>query len=130
MKKLELETHESDRGNLYVGTSGKEVPFEIRRFFVIKDVPLGEERGTHAHKSCEQAVFCLQGSCELLVDDGSHKEIVRLSSMETGALLKKRTWHSFKSFSKDCILLVLASEPYDAADYIHDYDEFLKFIAQ
>ena len=31
-------------------------------------------------------------------------------------------------FSPDAVLLVLASELYDEADYIRDYDEFLEYV--
>lgn len=125
---LQLEAHESDRGNLYVGTGGKEIPFEVKRFYVIKDTPRGKIRGAHAHKETEQALFCLQGSFDLLLDDGSTKETVHVDSINNGFLLQKGVWHSLENISEDCIMLVLCNTPYDEADYIRDYQEFLTYI--
>lgn len=127
---LPLELHESPRGNLYVGTGGKNIPFEIQRFYVIRDVPPGETRGTHAHRTCEQAVFALNGSFDILIDDGKEERTVHMDSPTTGVRLPPKTWHSLSNFSPDCVALVLSSEPYRAEEYIHDYEEFKRIVAQ
>ena len=36
------------------------------------------------------------------------------------------TWAVQYTYSADALLLVFASDPYDPADYIRDYDEFLR----
>jgi hypothetical protein len=39
-------------------------------------------------------------------------------------------WRDLDDFSSGAVLLCLASEHYDAADYIRDYDEFLEYKKQ
>lgn len=125
---IALESHGSDRGDLYVGEVGKHIPFVIRRFYIFTNVPPGSVRGAHAHKRTEQAVFCLNGSFQLLIDDGTTKKTRRIDTLSKGALLRSRVWHVLSDFSKDCVALVVASELYDEADYIRDYQEFLNHI--
>lgn len=125
---IKLESHGNDRGNLYVGEVGKQIPFIIQRFYIITNVPPGLMRGAHAHKKTEQAIFCLQGSFQLLTDDGTAEKTYRVDTVSKGTLLRSGVWHSMNDFSKDCVVLVVASEPYDETDYIHDYQAFLSYI--
>lgn len=123
-----LESHGSDRGNLYVGEVGKHIPFAIKRFYIFTNVPPDSVRGAHAHKRTEQAAFCLRGSFQLLVDDGTTKKTHHIDAISKGMLLRSKVWHVLRDFSRDCLALVVASEPYDEADYIRDYQEFLDHI--
>lgn len=105
------------------------VPFAIRRLFWLSDVPAGEVRGQHAHKSCEQYIVCTQGSLTLeaeSVDGITYSTVMRRSDT---FYLQVHTWLTLKNFSDDAFVLVLASEPYDESEYIRSYDEFknLKF---
>ncbi len=120
---ITLEDHGDARGSLYVGTVGKEIPFEIKRFYVIAGVTRGESRGMNAHKKTERVAFCLRGSFELLADDGKHKETVLVGAPK-GVWLRTMVWHTLSNFSEDALVLVVANEPYDEADYIRDYREF------
>lgn len=125
---ITLESHGGDRGDLYVGEVGKHIPFIIQRFYIFTNVPPDSVRGAHAHKRTEQAVFCLNGSFQLLIDDGTTKKTQRIDTLSKGMLLPSRVWHALSDFSKDCVALVVASEPYDETDYIRDYQEFLNYI--
>lgn len=125
---ITLESHGNDRGNLYVGEVDKQIPFTIKRFYVFTNIPPGATRGAHAHKRTEQAVFCLHGSFDLLTDDGVTKETQHIDKVPRGVLIQKKIWHTMSNFSSDCIAIVVASEPYDEADYIRDYQEFLNHI--
>jgi hypothetical protein len=102
-----------------------ELPFEPRRVFVVYDVPSESVRGEHAHRTCSQFLVCLRGSVRCLVDDGSTREDVQLSSPDVGLHVPPMIWGTQWKYSGDSILLVLASHPYDADDYIRDYEEFL-----
>lgn len=102
-----------------------ELPFEPRRVFVVYDVPSESVRGEHAHKTCAQFLVCLRGSVRCLVDDGSARADVQLSSPDVGIFVPPMIWGTQWNYSRDAILLVLASHPYDADDYIRDYEEFL-----
>lgn len=118
------------RGNLLVGQVPEQVPFEVKRFFVISHVPQGEPRGIHAHKECHQLLICLQGSLKAMVDNGEERKVISLSSNSQALHMPPGTWGAQYDYSEDAILLVLASQAYDPDDYIHDYEEFLAFISK
>ena len=63
----------------------------------------------------------------MVLDDGQKREEVWLDSPTQGLLISNMVWREMHDFSPDCVLLVLASEHYDEADYIRDYDDFLMF---
>jgi len=89
-------------------------------------VPTKEVRGESAHLRLQQVIVCLRGSMAAVIDDGTTREEVVLDGPATGLYLAPMTWTSFYRYSKDALMLVLASEPYDASDYVRDYDEFLR----
>jgi len=123
-----LPNFEDIRGKLSVGEYQKHVPFTIKRFFMVHNVPNQEVRGEHAHKKLHQYLICLSGSINIIVDDGKNSAEINLIPMEMGIHVKPKVWSVQYKFSKDAILLVLASEKYNSNDYIRDYDEFLRFI--
>lgn len=102
------------------------LPFLPRRYFVVLDVPSKEVRGAHAHHECEQLLCCLKGSVACVVDDGVNRDEFRLDTPETALYLPPMVWGIQYKYSEDAVLLVLASHPYDADDYIRDYDQFLE----
>jgi len=112
------------RGTLSFGEHSKHLPFVPRRYFVVYDVPSREVRGGHAHRTLHQFLVCLKGSCNVFVDDGQQQDEVVLNSPDLGLHLPPMVWAVQYKYSTDAILLVLASEGYDAADYIRDYDDF------
>lgn len=113
------------RGSLVAGETGDQVPFVPERFFLVYDVPTREARGSHAHRECAQLLVCVAGSVHAIVDDGSNREEYVLDRPDRGLFMPPMTWGTQYKYSADAVLLVLASHPYDAADYIRDYDEFL-----
>lgn len=102
------------------------IPFNISRVFYLYDIPGGESRGAHAHKSCHQFIIAASGSFEVFLDDGENKRTVLLNRPYYGLHVPPGIWAAQQSFSSGSICLVLASENYDEADYIRDYEEFLK----
>jgi UDP-2-acetamido-3-amino-2,3-dideoxy-glucuronate N-acetyltransferase len=118
-----------DRGGLAVVESKKTFPFEIKRIYSIYGTKQGVARGFHAHKKLHQVAFCVSGSCEMLLDNGYIKETIKLNSPLRGVEIPPLVWHEMHNFSDDCVLMVLASEYYDEADYIRDYKKFLKGIS-
>ena len=113
------------RGDLAVGELEKEVPFGVKRFFIVYDVPSEHIRGEHAHRLAQQFLIAVNGSLKVMLDDGEHREEFLLSSPATGLYVPQMVWASQFQYSEDATLLVFASELYDASDYIRDYDEFL-----
>lgn len=112
------------RGSLSVLEFGQHVPFEVRRAFMVFDVPNREVRGEHAHRRCSQFLVCVRGNCSVVVDDGSRRLEVLLDQPDLGLLLPPLTWGIQYKYSSDALLLVFASEHYDPDDYIRDYEQF------
>jgi UDP-2-acetamido-3-amino-2,3-dideoxy-glucuronate N-acetyltransferase len=112
------------RGTLTAGEVSSHVPFVPQRYFLVYDVPGKDVRGEHAHRRCQQFLVCARGSLSVVIDDGSASEEVVLDQPNVGLYLPAMTWAVQYRYSADALLLVLASEPYDPADYIRDYDEF------
>lgn len=117
------------RGALTFGEVNAQLPFEVKRFFVVYDVPSAEVRGEHAHRALHEFLVCLKGSCSVALDDGVHTDNVLLDAPTVGLHIPPNTWRMHYNYSPDALLLVLASHVYDAADYIRTYGEFLSLIA-
>jgi hypothetical protein len=113
------------RGALTVGEVPTEVPFSPARYFAVFDVPSVELRGEHAHKQCQQFLICLHGSCRVLLDDGLQRCEVTLDRPDMGVFMPEMIWGTQYRYSPDAVLLVFASRPYEADDYLRTYDEFL-----
>lgn len=117
------------QGNLIPIEQIKDVPFEIKRVYFLYRITENSKRGGHAHKALYQVILSLNGSFDVLLDDGFTKKIVHLSNPNEGLLIVPGIWRELFSFSNNSICLVLASELYDEHDYIRNYDEFIKFKA-
>jgi dTDP-4-dehydrorhamnose 3,5-epimerase-like enzyme len=122
---IALPVIEDLRGKLSFGQAPTHLPFVPRRYFVTYEVPTKEVRGEHAHRRLQQVLVCLKGSLEVMLDDGRQRAVVPLSGPETGLYVPPLVWISHYHYSPDAVLLVLASEEYDPAEYVRDYDEFL-----
>lgn len=113
------------RGNLSVGELGSDIPFMAKRYFLVYEVPSIEIRGEHAHLRCAQFLIAVKGRVHVVADDGNNKEEFVLDKPNVGLHLPAMTWGIQYRYSPDAVLLVFASEHYDAQDYIRDYDQFL-----
>lgn len=118
----------NDTGALTVIEAQKDVPFEIKRVYYIYNVEQDARRGFHAHKKLEQYLICVNGSCKVDIDDGSEKSTVCLDNPNEGIYVGPKMWHEMYDFTDEAVLLVLASDYYDEADYIRNYGDFLQFI--
>ena len=125
---VELDKHHSDRkGNLSVVENGITLPFDVKRVYYLYDVPGGESRGSHAHKDLEQLIIAASGSFKVTLDDGKNKRSFFLNRPYQGLYVKPGMWRDLEDFSSGAVCMVLASEVYQAEDYIRDYQEFLRF---
>jgi dTDP-4-dehydrorhamnose 3,5-epimerase-like enzyme len=114
------------RGDLIIAEAEKNIPFAIKRVYCLTNLN-DEPRGFHAHRNLQQVVVCLSGNCQFLMDDGLEKKVVRLDQSTSGLWVDKMIWHEMFDFSEDCVLMVLASDHYDEADYIRNYTRFLEW---
>lgn len=117
------------RGNLSVAEFEQHIPFQVKRYFLVFDVPSAETRGEHAHKACHQFLICVKGSVSVVADDGVNRQEFVLQKPNQGVFLPAGIWGIQYKYSQDAVLLVFASEHYNADDYIRRYDDFLQFIA-
>ncbi|MBP2674968.1 MAG: fdtC fdtA [Deltaproteobacteria bacterium] len=116
------------RGSLSVAEYGQFLPFVPKRYFLVYDVMSREIRGEHAHKTLDQFLVCVAGSCSVVVDDGETSEEILLDTKNVAVHIPPGVWGVQYKYSKDAVLLVLASDVYKAEDYIRDYDEFLETV--
>ena len=127
-KKLTFLIKGDERGGLIALEENKNIPFKIKRVYYIFDTKEEVIRGLHAHKNLEQVLVCVNGSCEILLDDGKEKSIIKLENRNEGLFIEKMVWHEMFNFSADCVLIVLASDYYDEKDYIRDYNDFKNYL--
>jgi hypothetical protein len=120
---------EDPRGNLSV-IEKEVVPFEIKRVYYLYDVPAGAERGGHAHKKLQQFLVALSGSFDVILNDGKEQKIVTLNKPFEGLLITNGIWRELKNFSSGAVCLVVASDVFEEADYIREFDEFLAISAK
>lgn len=114
------------RGKLVSLEALKNVPFEIKRVYYVYEVPTGVSRGFHAHKDLQQLLVCISGSCEVVMHDGFKKRVYLLNEYNKGLYIDKMVWHEIHNHSQDCVIMVLASDYYNEADYIRNYNEFMR----
>ncbi len=118
------------RGSLVAANFDSDLPFVPRRFFTVFGVPSSDVRGAHAHRRCHQLLICVQGTLNAVVDDGHKRQEFVLDRPDVGLHMQPMIWGTQYRYSHDAVLLVLASDPYDADDYIRDHDTFLAEVAQ
>ncbi|WP_316931232.1 FdtA/QdtA family cupin domain-containing protein [Chryseobacterium sp. P1-3] len=105
----------------------KNIPFDIRRIYYLYDVPMGAERGGHAHYELHQYIVAASGSFKFLLDDGENKKEFFLNHPNKALYIKPGIWREMKDFSSGSICLVLASIEYTEEDYIRNYNDFLNY---
>ena len=125
---IELPRIASPRGDLSFLEGSRHVPFDIRRVFYVYDVPTGESRGAHAHYKLQEFVICLSGSFDIALDDGQTKATIHLNRPWQGLYIPPMIWRNLDNFSSGSVCLVLASEPFQEADYFRDYHTYLRAV--
>lgn len=124
---LEFSQKGDERGHLVIVEGMKDIPFDIKRIFYIYGSDSKVIRGQHANRKSEFVLINVAGTSKVRVKDGKGNEAVfALNRPHTGIYLPKMVWKEMYDFSEDSVLLCLASEHYDAEEYIRDYKEFQK----
>lgn len=114
------------RGNLSVIESDT-IPFVSKRVYYLYDVPSGGKRGGHAHKEQQELLIAVSGSFDVVLKDGNFERIITLNKPNVGLLIPMGIWRELENFSSGSVCLVLASDEFDEADYIRDYQIFKLF---
>lgn len=125
-KLIDLPKVIDSRGVLTIIESEYAVPFEIKRVYFLNDVPLGAQRGVHAHKELQQVIIAINGSFDVILDDGKNSKKVHLNKPYQGLYLCPMIWRELNNFSQGAVCLVLASNHYSKEDYYFNYAEFNK----
>lgn len=123
---IELPKFLDARGNLSFAEQNNHIPFEIKRTYWIYDVPGGEDRGGHAFVANQEFVVALSGAFDVVVDDGDNKKVFTLNRSYYGLYIPAGLWRAMENFSTNSLALEFGSEHYTAADYVRDYEQFLK----
>lgn len=126
--KYMFQQHGDERGQLVSLEELHDIPFKIRRVYYMYDTGADVRRGFHAHKSLQQILICIHGSCKILLDNGTERKVVYLEKPYEGLYIANDMWREMYDFSSDAVLMVLASDYYKEEDYIRKYEEFLEFV--
>ena len=113
-----------ETGSVVTLKAGDPVPFDIRRVYYIFGTKPGVSRGFHAHRDLRQWAIALAGSCTMLLDDGKQQARVVLDRPDKALEFGPMIWREIHDLSPDAVLMVLAAQPYDEADYIRRYEDF------
>ena len=115
-KMIQFQQHGDERGQLVALENSKEIPFDVKRVYYMYDTLSGVRRGFHSHKKLKQILICTSGSCKIHLDDGTNTAEITLNKPYEGLYIASNLWREMYDFSKDAVLLVLASEMYDETD--------------
>ena len=121
---IELPKFFDRRGNLSFIEEDNQLPFKIRRVYLIYDVPGGEIRGGHAFRETEELIVALSGSFDVILHDGNEQVVFHLNRSYYGVMVPKMFWRSIENFSTNSLALIIASTDFDDADYIRDFLTF------
>lgn len=125
VREIELPQIHDPRGDLTFVEGGNHIPFQIARVYYLYNVPVGSERGGHAHRELEQIVFALSGSFRMKIDDGTTRSEYWLRDPRKGLYISKMVWREMDTFSQGAVCMVLASHRYDEGDYLREYGDFV-----
>ena len=124
---IDLPRYYDRRGSLTPIYNQEHIPFDIVRTFYLYDVPGGSSRGGHAHWQLQELIVSVMGAFDVIIDDGTGKETVRLERAYYGLYVPSMVWRELINFSSGGICLVLTSHPYEEQDYIRDYHVFCRY---
>lgn len=114
-------------GYITIAEKHKNIPFDIKRVYWTYYTPQDVVRGGHAHKILEQIIFAVAGTITFNTEDlKGHKKTFVLDDPSKGLYVPKLIWRDIH-FTHNAVLLCLASEVYDEADYFRDYQDFKNF---
>lgn len=129
-KIIDLPTQRSNEETHTTVGSFVGVPFDVKRTYWTYDIPAGAARGGHAHKECLEVIIAASGSFTVTLDDGYQKKTYLLNRPDQGLLVNTGIWRTLQDFSAGSVCFVLASDLYDADDYIYEYEDFEQYVKE
>jgi hypothetical protein len=126
-KIVDLETKHNELGNITIVKNNLTIPFAVKRIYYLYDIPMGTERGGHAHLNLEQYVIAGSGSFTFIVDDGKNRKEFFLNRPNLALHILPGIWRDMRDFSSGSVCLVLASMAFQEEDYVRDFNNFLKY---
>lgn len=111
-------------GELGVLEYQREIDFDVKRIFFLRNIDKDSARGSHSHRVLKQVVICLAGSFVLKLDDGSQVSEFHMNNSSEYLYLDGRVWREMHDFSSDAIMLVLCDREYCYDEVIRDYPTF------
>ena len=129
IQKISIPKIEDYRGNIAV-IENNVLPFEVKRVYYLYDIPSTAARGGHAHRKQSEFLIAISGSFDLVLNDGETTQTITLNKPDQGILIPTNIWRELENFSSGAVCLVLASDSFDEADYIRNFDDYTKYINQ
>jgi len=126
---IDIRNYIDSRGSLGV-VEDADLPFQIRRMYYLFNVPLGAVRGEHGHKKLQQLIICMNGICDITLNNGFEQFPFRLDSPAKALYVPPRMWRSLHFREPSTVCCVLASRPYEKEDYLFTYEEFRRFVRE
>lgn len=121
---IDLPQFTDERGSLSFAEQHEHIPFNIKRFYYLYDVPEDKTRGNHGHRELRQVMIAVNGSFEVHLDDGYKQTTVLLNDPSEGLYIPRMVWRSVEDFSDGAVALSITAQYYDEDDYIYEYNEF------
>jgi dTDP-4-dehydrorhamnose 3,5-epimerase-like enzyme len=123
---IQLPKIPDERGNLSFFENGAQVPFTMKRVYLVYDVPAGEYRGGHAYSELQEIIVALSGSFDVVLNDGREEYRFSLNRSDSALFVPRMIWCQLQNFSTNSLALIAADRFYDEADYIRDFEAFKK----
>lgn len=120
-----LDEHGDERGTLVAIEEGNGIPFQMNRIYYIYNAHPDVVRGKHAHRDLHQVLLCLNGSCDILVDNGTERKVLHLDNPSKGIYIHSFVWREMSNFASGTVLLAVVDKKYDIKDYVFDYKTVL-----
>lgn len=124
---LEIRCFQDKRGSLCV-LEGEDLPFDIKRIYYLFNVPLGATRGEHGHKTLKQLIICMNGICDIVLNDGYQQYHFKLETPSRALYVPAGMWRQLHFREPSTVCCVLASAPYDKDDYLFEYEDFCRWV--
>ncbi len=121
---MDLPSVGDPRGVLTSIESGLDIPFDIKRVFIMHHITA--PRGGHAHRDTDQVLVAAAGSFSLDVSDGGCCRTFTLDDPTRGLYTPRMIFLELYDFSADAVCLVLANTHYDMSRSIRSWEDYLE----